>query len=643
MITARKGSEFYRKGEVCMIKKTVSLFAAAVIFCTAALPFGANARTECVKTVSEGNLSARAQEDITVINGNELAPFKDRTKEQIASLWKDAEIAEYDSIFIDGGQSSYVSPYSGGTLKQEVLDNVQRNLNYYRYLVGSPAITEPMVNNPDLQNASVLQAINLRDGVNGVGLTHSLWEYKKPDDMDETFYNSAVYANHNIISSYNYRAAVRGFFGESHFTYTAGHRTSLLSPYVGSVQMGLGGATYGLTRETAEAGQIFEQEFAAYPAPGLFPKQDLASQSDWDIYLNEKHLKTVDEGKVSAKITDLVTGECFEYSKELGNLSAGRTIFLAAPRKDGGTYYSHSYKVEVKGLYDTSDRPAEIEYTVDFYDKFEGTESAVQSVSFGDIRKTIAFVDGESAEDAIKKISLFMPKTIEVTLESGSRFSIAVTGWSYERKSYTYFPGVTGEIVRLPSFDSKDIPKYVSDPESIRCEYTVFLCGEGKMNFSSKGEKTDGVSGGTAELDLTVDYDNVKYSWYKISADQTVSPVLSDERIALNGPKLVIGNLNPQDSGRYFAVANSDSFGNFYYVSDLFDLSVDGTPCMCGDLDGNGRITAVDALITLCGSVGEISLTEGQSKAADVDFDGTVTANDALKILCYSVGKINSF
>lgn len=119
-------------------------------------------------------LFSRLQQSRKLSLTEELESFKGRTKEQITTLWQTAEIADYESIFEEGKQSSYVAPYSGGTVRQDVLDNVWRNLNYYRYLIGSPQITERFVNQPDMQNASVLQAINLRDRENGVGLTHSL-------------------------------------------------------------------------------------------------------------------------------------------------------------------------------------------------------------------------------------------------------------------------------------------------------------------------------------------------------------------------------------------------------------------------------------------------------------------------------------
>ena len=57
-----------------------------------------------------------------------------------------------------------------------------------------------------------------------------------------------------------------------------------------------------------------------------------------------------------------------------------------------------------------------------------------------------------------------------------------------------------------------------------------------------------------------------------------------------------------------------------------------------GDIDGDGDITANDALTVLRASVGIAELTPEQFILADVDGDGDITANDALAILRFSVG-----
>jgi len=62
-----------------------------------------------------------------------------------------------------------------------------------------------------------------------------------------------------------------------------------------------------------------------------------------------------------------------------------------------------------------------------------------------------------------------------------------------------------------------------------------------------------------------------------------------------------------------------------------------------GDIDGDGKISAADALEALKSVVGKITLTDTQKLAGDVDKDGDVDATDALEILKEVVGKDNCF
>lgn len=66
-------------------------------------------------------------------------------------------------------------------------------------------------------------------------------------------------------------------------------------------------------------------------------------------------------------------------------------------------------------------------------------------------------------------------------------------------------------------------------------------------------------------------------------------------------------------------------------------------PYTLGDVNEDGKINSVDALLNLQASVGKITLSASAKLAADVNLDGTVNSVDALRILQYSVGKITSF
>ncbi|MBR4868232.1 MAG: metallophosphoesterase, partial [Clostridia bacterium] len=62
-----------------------------------------------------------------------------------------------------------------------------------------------------------------------------------------------------------------------------------------------------------------------------------------------------------------------------------------------------------------------------------------------------------------------------------------------------------------------------------------------------------------------------------------------------------------------------------------------------GDVDGDGRVSAADALEVLKAVVGNITLTDEQTVFADVDGDEKISSVDALYILKKVVGKIDTF
>ncbi len=62
-----------------------------------------------------------------------------------------------------------------------------------------------------------------------------------------------------------------------------------------------------------------------------------------------------------------------------------------------------------------------------------------------------------------------------------------------------------------------------------------------------------------------------------------------------------------------------------------------------GDVDGNGKVEATDALEVLKSVVGKVTLTDEQLVLADTDGNGKADATDALNILKKVVGKIEKF
>ena len=64
---------------------------------------------------------------------------------------------------------------------------------------------------------------------------------------------------------------------------------------------------------------------------------------------------------------------------------------------------------------------------------------------------------------------------------------------------------------------------------------------------------------------------------------------------------------------------------------------------LSGDVDENGRIDTVDALLTLQAAAQKVTLTKAQTIAADVDGEAGVSAADALLILKCATGAVGTF
>ncbi|PKM60562.1 MAG: hypothetical protein CVU99_07535 [Firmicutes bacterium HGW-Firmicutes-4] len=84
---------------------------------------------------------------------------------------------------------------------------------------------------------------------------------------------------------------------------------------------------------------------------------------------------------------------------------------------------------------------------------------------------------------------------------------------------------------------------------------------------------------------------------------------------------------------------------NYFGVTKTFNLTVSAAASerLLGDVDGNGSVSAFDALMALQIATGKKTGTAAEIKAADVGKSGNVEAFDALRILQFATGKISTF
>ncbi len=86
-----------------------------------------------------------------------------------------------------------------------------------------------------------------------------------------------------------------------------------------------------------------------------------------------------------------------------------------------------------------------------------------------------------------------------------------------------------------------------------------------------------------------------------------------------------------------FGVEGSDA--QRFAKNNGFNFEVIGSSTTLGDLNGDDKINAKDALEVLKAAVGKVNLTDEQKAVADVNKDGDINAKDALEMLKYAVGK----
>ena len=72
-------------------------------------------------------------------------------------------------------------------------------------------------------------------------------------------------------------------------------------------------------------------------------------------------------------------------------------------------------------------------------------------------------------------------------------------------------------------------------------------------------------------------------------------------------------------------------------------LEIGGSAVQLGDVNGDGKVTNLDAALTYACYNGTCQLTDEQKQAADVNGDGKVTNLDAALIYAYYNGTVTSF
>ena len=123
-----------------------------------------------------------------------------------------------------------------------------------------------------------------------------------------------------------------------------------------------------------------------------------------------------------------------------------------------------------------------------------------------------------------------------------------------------------------------------------------------------------------------------------IEALVTPTDVTDEEKLPIQEAEKAFNALTDAQKG-YISDANKEKLTallNLIYAEPVPEYTL-------GDVNGDGKVDAKDALEVLKASVGKVTLTEVQQLAAEVDGKEGINAKDALEILKYTVGKIKQF
>ncbi|MGN0604955.1 MAG: dockerin type I repeat-containing protein [Oscillospiraceae bacterium] len=165
---------------------------------------------------------------------------------------------------------------------------------------------------------------------------------------------------------------------------------------------------------------------------------------------------------------------------------------------------------------------------------------------------------------------------------------------------------------------------------------------------------------GDFEISMTFNENYYDIPWYTlgISGSDSENTVLqqTENGFILSGDNLNNITVNANNDDIKTGIRFSTDFQNvFIYSIDeatigvkadtdndgVFEKDIQTTPVetlIAGDIDGDGKLTANDALNILQAVTDVINLNEEQKSLADMDNDGEITSADALIVLQYIVG-----
>lgn len=281
------------------------------------------------------------------------------------------------------------SPYYAGKVRQEVLNDALKELNYIRGLIGVPSVTlNDDYNNKAQHGAVLLDAIDT--------LTHTPG---KPSDMSESFYELGYdAASHGNLAwgsagmTLNMSTKLYMDDSDSSNISRLGHRRWFMNPRMRQVGFGISTRkNYAVTyviEELSRSGTLTQEEYQEYLNRLKWPVNDeyitwpvnknphpleyFGSNTAWSVVLNSNVFDSCNDYSVTVHLIRESDGKTWLFGKNGSNgyftvnheKYAYDECIIFRPDNPGS--YSGTWRVEVYGLTRKDGKAGNIAYTVNF-------------------------------------------------------------------------------------------------------------------------------------------------------------------------------------------------------------------------------------------------------------------------------------
>ncbi len=412
--------------------------------------------------------SATEKDNTVIYDASEIALYRDRTIQEIADRYSAARYAgetysdSYSSTWYSV-PASIKSPYAAGVLTEDTHEVMTAMTNFYRWLVGVPELKAGSQHSDSLQ----AQALD-----RNFEFSHYIHSSSKPADMDQELWDAGFVCTHDILARFSTPMnAVNNWMSEGYSLKdgtwdTVGHRYALIGANTSEIWFGYsGGVTVG---EIMEYQNAMETPFAAFPAPGYMPLSLVSpNYSSWTVELNPLMLNVADVSDLQVTITDLSTGETYERSEANGTLQySGSVVNFVQP--GAPEVYTDEYSVVISGLTDeTTGKPAEIRYEINFVDIKKYAPSYITDTLSGFAKYMIY----EDMANDLDKVAAILPDEITVIAENGSQVIVPLSGsWTVDRNNSCFVNSADADSLPSRLTDKNGLLKRITIPYEITSE-----------------------------------------------------------------------------------------------------------------------------------------------------------------------------